>query len=116
MAGWGGYDTPADEALSTFLEAFESGALERELYTFDLAAVAIPPQRAEPDTSRMEDLVKANALLRERMREIGFDRVVYGTDWNALPLRGYMMSLRETLSLTPEELADVMDNVGPLVR
>jgi predicted TIM-barrel fold metal-dependent hydrolase len=116
MAGWGGYDTLTDEALVTFIEAFESGALDRELYTFDLAAVAVPPQMAEPDTARMENLVEANALLSERMRELGLDRVVFGTDWSTLPLRGYMMSLRETLSLTPEELADVMDNVGPLVR
>ena len=116
MAGWGGYDAPTDEALVTFIEAFASGALDRELYTFDLAAVAVPPELAGADTAMVQQLEAANALLSQRILELGTDRVVYATDWSALAIGAYAASLRESLSLSVEELADVMDNVGPMVR
>lgn len=63
MAGWGSYDDATDEALATFMEAFEAGTLDRALYTFDLAAVPIPPECAEPDTVRVQALRRANERL-----------------------------------------------------
>ena len=116
MAGWGGYDDATDEALATFIEAFRSGSLDRELYTFDLAAVVIPPQRAEPDTARVHQVTEANALLSARIQELGPDRVLFATDWDVLPIGGYAEAVRETLTLTEAELADIMDNVGPFFR
>jgi predicted TIM-barrel fold metal-dependent hydrolase len=116
MAGWGGYDDATDEALVTFIEAFRSGALDRELYTFDLAAVVIPPERAEPDTARVRQVTEANALLSGRIQELGPDRVLFATDWDVLPVGGYAEAVRETLTLSEAELADIMDNVGPFFR
>ncbi len=116
MAGWGGYDDATDEALVAFIEAFRSGALDRELYTFDLAAVVIPPGRAEPDTAQVREVAEANATLSGRIRELGPDRVLFATDWDVLPIGGYAEAVRETLTLSDVELADVMDNVGPFFR
>jgi predicted TIM-barrel fold metal-dependent hydrolase len=116
MAGWGGYDEPTDEALGTFIEAFEAGALDRDLYTFDLAAVVIPPQRAEPDTAMVRQVTEANLTLSRRIREVGIERVLFATDWDAIPLAGYVEAVPAVLSLEEGELDALMDNVGPLIR
>lgn len=116
MVGWGGYDEGTDQAFATFIEALRSGGLRRELYTFDLAAVVIPPERAEPDTAMVRQLTEANATLARRIREVGTDRVLYATDWDALPIDGYLEVVRQRLPLEEAELTDILDNVGPLFR
>jgi predicted TIM-barrel fold metal-dependent hydrolase len=116
MAGWGGYDQATDEALVAFIEAFRSGALDRDLYTFDLAAVVVPPGRAEPDTARVREVTEANETLSGRILELGPDRVLFATDWDVLPIGGYAEAVRKTLTLNDAEIADIMDNVGPFFR
>lgn len=73
MGGWGGYDEATDGAVKAFLDAFADGRLDRERIYFDLAAVPMP-QTSEEQLQ----------LLGERIRQIGPDRVLFGTDWDAL--------------------------------
>jgi len=116
MAGWGGYDDQTDEALGVFVDAFASGRLDSSLYTFDLAAVVFPPSRAEPDTVRVQAMTEANEKLAERIRGLGAERVLFATDWDALPLDGYLETIRTILPLEADEIKDILDNVGPLFR
>jgi predicted TIM-barrel fold metal-dependent hydrolase len=99
MAGGGGsYHDGADQALGAFVEAFAAGALRREHILFDLAAVVYPPV-GEADNARA--VRQSNARLVNRIRQIGPDRVVFASDWSALPVRGTIVNLRKWLPLKP---------------
>lgn len=72
-AGWGRYDDSTDAALGAFADAFVRDATLRGRVWFDLAAVVVPG---------VED--EALRRLAERMRAVGLDRFVLGTDWDAI--------------------------------
>lgn len=116
MAGWGGYDDATDEALGTFVAAFDSGRLDPSLYSFDLAAVVMPPSRAEPDSARVRAVSEANEMLAGRIRALGPEHVLYATDWDAIALAPYLRGVREILPLSADEISDILDNVGPMFR
>lgn len=73
MAGWGGYDENTDQAVQAFLDALADGRLQRAQVYFDLAAVVLP--------NATEEQI---AALKGRLGEIGADRLLFGTDWDAL--------------------------------
>jgi len=73
MGGWGGYDDATDSAAQAFLDAFADGRLDRQRIYFDLAAVVL----ANTSESQLE-------TLGQRIREIGAERILFGTDWDAL--------------------------------
>ena len=106
LAGTGpGYDDPpADRALDGFVRAIDdSDARARRLW-FDVAALATETMsRAE-----VERMV-------ERIRQIGVDRVLFGSDaasgGNLPPREAWTAFAR--LPLTAEELAAVAQNVAP---
>ncbi len=90
LAGGGGYDDPAvDEALSVFVEAIERKDPRMKNVYFDACGIAIP--------GMWED--KADLIVK-RIRQIGVNRVFYGSDaaipdnlpkdalerWHRLPL------------------------------
>jgi uncharacterized protein len=107
LAGGGGYDDPeTDAALSVFVEAIERKDPRMKNVYFDVCGIAIP--------GRWED--KAD-LLVTRIRQIGTNRLVYGSDaatadntpkdtlkrWHSLPL-------------TQKEFRAIDSNVAPYVR
>ena len=73
MAGWGGYDENTDQAVQAFVDAFADGRLERSRMYFGLAAVLLP------NTTEAQ-----MATLKSRLGEIGANRLLFGTDWDAL--------------------------------
>ncbi len=105
LAGWGGYDEGTDGAVEAFLDAIADGVLDRDKVWFDVAAVV---EAEMPDV----DLV----ALRERVREIGFDRLLFASDWDEADPVTYMNMLREYLLLSDEEMDQLMSNEAPYVR
>jgi predicted TIM-barrel fold metal-dependent hydrolase len=104
LAGGGGYDDPTiDEALSVFVEAIEGKDARMKNVYFDACGIAIP--------GMWED--KANLIVK-RIRQIGIQRVLYGSDaatpdnlpkdalerWHRLPLTQYEFRTIES-NLTP---------------
>ena len=90
LAGGGGYDDPTiDEALSVFIDAIDRKDPRMKNVFFDVCGIAIP--------SMWEDRAD---LIVKRIRQIGTDRVLYGSDaavpgnlprenlqrWHQLPL------------------------------
>lgn len=122
MAGWGGYDEATDAALGEFARALGDGRLEPSRIWFGLAAVVFNPAAAGADTALATRVREANARLAGRIRELGTDRVTYGTDWPSWPpggdpaqrIAGNVRLIRAVLGLTPEELGEVFDNPGLL--
>jgi predicted TIM-barrel fold metal-dependent hydrolase len=106
LAGGGGYDDPTvDEALSVFVEAIERNDPRMKNVYFDACGIALPGQ--------WED--KA-ILVAKRIRQIGVQRVVYGSD-AATPdnLPKDTLARWHQLPLTQDEFRVIENNVAPSI-
>lgn len=118
MAGWGGYDEATDAALGAFIDRLASDQLARDRLYFDVSAVVrgvkagARPQTADgawwPD-KRYERLV-------ERLRALGLEHVLFGTDWPDWTPRAYAADLAKSLPLDDRELRNLLDNRAPWLR
>jgi predicted TIM-barrel fold metal-dependent hydrolase len=106
LGGWGAYDPGTDAALGAFLSAIDAGRLSRDKIYFDIGAVVMPvlPDEAlEPVTARL--------------RQIGFDRVLFATDWDAAEAPAqHLRTLRSRLDLTADEWEMLLTNQAPYLR
>jgi DNA-binding beta-propeller fold protein YncE/predicted TIM-barrel fold metal-dependent hydrolase len=106
LAGAGGYDPTTDEALAVFVEAIgRRDPRVRRVY-YDVTTVAGRGPTIRPDQA---------ALIARRIRELGIERVLFGSDAAAapnLPPREAWQLFRR-LSLTQAELATIAGNVAP---
>ncbi len=106
LAGTGpGYDDPpADSAMAVLAEATARGDPRTRRLLFDVAGLvdtAITPGQA--------------ALVARRIRQVGVERVLYGSDAAAgdnLRPRESWLSFR-SLALTDDEIARIADNLAP---
>jgi prolyl oligopeptidase len=120
MAGWGAYDEATDSAMQAFVDALEDGTLDRDRITFELLVVVEDPADAGADTARARQITERNVRLAERVRQVGIERVVFGSDWPFFPPVGepltriarYREQLRSLLPLEPEEVDRVFTNRG----
>lgn len=107
LAGGGRYDRFAtDSALAVFAHAAADGSPLMHNVYFDTTGIlteSTPPEVA--------------ALAAQRMREIGLDRILFGTDMapEPTPLQAWSL-FRRKLPLTDEELAIIASNVAPYLR
>jgi len=106
LAGSGpGYDDPPAEAtMAVLAEAIERGDPRTHRLWFDVASVADPS--ISPGDA---------ALVARRIRQVGVERVLYGSDAatgdNLRPREGWVAFLR--LPLTASEFAHIAGNVAP---
>jgi predicted TIM-barrel fold metal-dependent hydrolase len=107
LAGAGGYDEGTDSAAAVYAELMAAHDPRTAHLYFDVSGISgieeMSPQRRE--------------LLVRRMRQIGFDRLLYGSD-GAVAGHGpreYWASFK-TLPLTPAELTAIATNVAPYLR
>jgi predicted TIM-barrel fold metal-dependent hydrolase/DNA-binding beta-propeller fold protein YncE len=107
LAGAGGYDDPTtDQALAVFVEAVARGDPRVQHVYYDVTtAVGRGPT------------IRANqgALIARRLRELGIQRVLFGSDAAAAPNLPPREAWRlfTQLPLTQEELATIAGNVPP---
>jgi len=108
LAGAGGYADPVvDQALTVFVEAIEKNDPRTKLLWFDVTSVALPTTTAEQA-----------ALMAKRVRQIGVQRIVYGSDaasgGNLAPREGWAEFLK--LPLTAAEFRTIATNIPPYMR
>lgn len=105
---WGGNQYRA-EPLAVYADAIAAGdPRTRNLY-FDLAE-AVPGALGSDEALRE---------IAQRIRQIGLDRVLYGSDATTAggaPIAQRWAQLRHRLPLTDVELQDIADNVAPYLR
>jgi predicted TIM-barrel fold metal-dependent hydrolase len=108
LAGAGGYDDPAaDEAMAVFADAVEHGDPRTSQLWFDVASV-VDPSISESNA----------ALVVKRIRQVGSNRILYGTDaavGNAMRPREGWAAFRK-LTLSDAEFSTIAGNVAPFLR
>jgi len=107
LAGSGGYDDPlVDQALLVFIDAIAKGDPRTKRLWFDVATVAT------------SDMAPAQAtLIATRIREVGIQRVLYGTDASVpgnSPREGWA-NFRK-LPLSNAEFRTIANNVPPYMH
>jgi predicted TIM-barrel fold metal-dependent hydrolase len=104
LAGGGGYDDPAtDEALSVFVEAIDRKDPRMRNVYFDACGITIP--------GVWEDEAD---LIVKRIRQIGINRIVYGSDAaTADSLPKDALERWHRLPLMQEEFRTIENNVAP---
>lgn len=107
LAGGGGYDAATDSALSVFTDAITRHDPRMKNVWFDATAVVRPGMSSD-------ELQQIAA----RIRQLGVERVLYGSDAAASPLAypraGWEAFQR--LPLTKAELSVIANNVTPYMR
>jgi predicted TIM-barrel fold metal-dependent hydrolase len=108
FAGGGTYsEAVVDEAMSVFIEAIRSGDPRTKNLYFDVSGVV-----------RAETPAEEAKLLATRIREVGVERVFYGSDAAAggnAPPREAWAAFRK-LPLTEAEFRTIAANVAPYLR
>ena len=106
LAGAGGYDATTDSALAVFVDAIAAHDPRVKQLWFDVTTVA---RNATDDTAK---------LLATRIRQLGLDRVLYGSDGatggNLPPKEAWAEFLK--LPLTEAEFRTIANNVAPYMR
>ncbi len=108
LAGSAGYSDPgADSVMAVLAAAVAAHDPRTQRLWFDVTTVALP---------NMTDTVAA--LIAQRIRHVGVDRVLYGSDaavpGNLAPREGWAAFCK--LPLTAAELAQIAANVAPYMR
>lgn len=109
LAGAGpGFDAASNSVLGIFVDAIRAGDARTRRLIFDLTTVVAPDATAED-----------GVLLAERIRAIGFDRIVFGSDpplGGTPPLREGWALFRSKVPLSVREFALIAHNVPPYLR
>jgi uncharacterized protein len=108
LAGAGGYDDPQiDQALEVFVAAIANHDARMAHIYFDVSGVA-----------GLGDWRKQGSLIAARIREIGVERILYGSDGagggNLTP-RGAWAAFRQ-LPLTEAEFRTIASNIAPYMQ
>jgi predicted TIM-barrel fold metal-dependent hydrolase len=109
LAGAGpGFPPSADEAMAVFADAISAGDPRTKNVVFDMAtavAADTPPEEA--------------ALVARRLRQVGLDRVLFGSDLNVSgnpPPLGQWNTFMARTPLTKREFETIAGNVAPYMR
>lgn len=108
LAGAGGFDDPSvDNALSVFIEAIARHDSRMANVYFDICGVAGMGQWKEK-----------KALIVERIRQIGINRILWGSDgsFGAGTTPAHALEAYRELPLTKEEFHTIDTNVAPYMR
>ena len=82
-----------------------TGALQRSKTWFDIAAI-------DTDELSPGDL----EALRDKIRRIGIDRVVFASDWDEAQPATYLESLKGGLGLSDAEWNQLLENEAPFFQ
>jgi len=102
LTGAGSYDNATDAALGVFIDAIAKHDRRMAHVYFDISGIG--------------QLKESGERIASRLREIGLERVLYGSDTTAAhPPREYWMRFRE-LPLSDAEFRTIEGNVTPYMK
>lgn len=116
MAGPGGLGPGTRASARAFAQALtDHPERTRNLY-FDLSGVPHPTHLAQGDTALSRRIEALNRAFVEVAREIGFDRILFGSDFPAITPARYLDGMPASLPLTEGEYSDLVDDTAPYLR
>lgn len=116
MGGPGGFGPGTRASAEAFAAALEEHPERTRNLFFDLSGVPAPKALAEGDTALVERIERMNRGFVAAARELGFDRIVYGSDSPAISTVRYLKGIRKDLPLTDAEFRDLIDDAAPYLR
>lgn len=93
LGGPGRFSKVTNTVAQTFADLVQQKDASLGNLYFDLAAVPLNPARAE-GKRQQKQIQKRNQQLTNRIRELGADHVLWGTDWIAGPFAAYRTKLQ----------------------
>lgn len=115
LAGAGGYDEATDAALGAFIDGFAAGEIVYNAVYFDIAGVVRNVKAGAAGRAEWWPEKRYQRLV-ERLRTLGLDRILFGTDWPAVTPRAYAAELATNVPLTERELRKILANRAPWVQ
>ena len=108
MSGWGDYDKPTDDALNV-INAYihKTGSGNKNLY-FDLSAVLPIEVVKEHQSAKGKESWEALPALKKRIKQIGVEHILFGTDWPLIDMEDYIKILDSTLD--PSTVQKILKN------
>lgn len=114
FGGPGNFSPVTNEVGKAFAKALENEASNTDSLYFDLAAVPQNPARASTRKEREKNRL-ANQQLAERIKQIGAENILWGTDWIAGPLPVYLGKLK-SMPLNNQIWQKINSNVAPYLQ
>lgn len=111
LGGPGTFSEITAEAARVLAKEIESENPAMENVYFDIAEVPHHPGRAE-NQEKKEEMNQANRELARLIKQLGSDRVFWGTDWIAGPVDIYMMEL-QPMPLPDDVWDEIRGNIAP---
>lgn len=107
----GGFNHKTKDVIDAFIELFQSNhPISKHKITFDISAVCL-----DKDAEGVSKLTtKEFDELAEYSRKLGFDRIVFGTDYPLYRSYEYLNVLIMKLKLTEDELTVLMEDKNAL--
>lgn len=106
----GGYTFATRGVVRRFAEALRAGqAMRKHAIWFDISAVALTGESEQVPALTPGDFTDLSADLRD----LGLERVVFGTDYPVFNAVAYLTTLERELPLTREELIGIAGNGAP---
>ncbi|MCA1788780.1 MAG: amidohydrolase family protein [Thioalkalivibrio sp.] len=113
MGGNGGYRISAQRVVDAFVAFFAEGeALRQRPIYFELSASLLTRQTDGVPASSGADI----QVLARDLRQLGLQRVLFGSDYPVFDGEAYSRALREHLPLSSAEFTQVLGNRGPALK
>lgn len=111
LGGPGTYSEVTRDVADRFIEAVKSENPLLDNVYFDLAEVPLQPGSKDEN----DDFDKLNQKLAEQVRDLGAEKVLWGTDWIAGPQSVYLSKL-QSVALPDSLWKQIRKNRAPYVR
>lgn len=116
MGGNSRFDSATVRAFDALSRAIRDHPERMDDVYFDMALVPFPPQRARGDTARQNLYRRWNRRFAEAVREVGAERIVFGTDYPEARPGPYSRRLRQSLPLADSTILELYQNRAPYLR
>jgi predicted TIM-barrel fold metal-dependent hydrolase len=105
----GGFNAKTKSVIDAFIKQFETNPkIKKHRIVFDISAVAL-----DKDSDGVKKLTDAEfAELAVYARKIGFDKIIFGTDYPLYTATEYLKILKERLKLTDAEVSEILKEKG----
>lgn len=113
MGGGGSFDDSTAAVVDAFATAIDQQPDRMERVVFDLSGVPHPEYLAQGREELLERIRVINQRFMNAVNKLGADRIVFATDWPVVSMPEYLQGLRDSLPMSAQQFADLIDDPAP---